>query len=227
MLLLALSLFGALFAVPGQSAPAVPPGFRIVADMKQDLSSAKAKVGDSVSLICMDTIRAQSGKVFIPLGAQLSGKVVAVHKHEKGQQGRLSLRIEKAKWDAGEATLDAFVVTIVAVGKTEDVNTRISGPGVPKRSADPSDVTTRADTQRNYDLQTPTGTIMRREKSAGEKGLGDISNPRSSPAQNVVMGVPASWSLEKVDDPAIGSAITVDDGDVVLTKGSRLILKTR
>jgi hypothetical protein len=38
--------------------------------------------------------------------------------------------------------------------------------------------------------------------------------------------VPDSWGLEKVDDPAIGSAITVDDGDVVLTQGSRLVLKT-
>ena len=44
----------------------------------------------------------------------------------------------------------------------------------------------------------------------------------------MVMGnVPESWGLEKVDDPAIGSAITVEDGDVVLTKGSRLVLKTR
>src|SRR5215470_8602897 len=100
MLLFTLSLFGALFAMPFQSAPTVPPGFRIVADMKQDLSSAKAKVGDPVSLICMDTIQTQSGKIYIPLGAQLSGKVVAVQNHGKGQQGRLSLRIEKAKWEA-------------------------------------------------------------------------------------------------------------------------------
>jgi len=78
MLLLALSLFGALFAAPFQSAPAVPSGFRIVADMKQDLSSAKVKVGDPVSLICMDTIKAQSGTIYIPLGAQLLGEVVAV-----------------------------------------------------------------------------------------------------------------------------------------------------
>jgi len=227
MPLFALSLLTILFAPPLQSISKVPPGFRIVVDMKEDISSAKAKPGDTVKLICMDSIQAQSGTVYIPLGAQLSGKVVAVQKHGKGQQARLSLRVDRAKWNGGEAELDAFVVTIVSVAKTQYVNTRLADATIPNRNADPSDINARANTQSNYDIRTPTGTIKGRDKSEGEKQLGGMSKPASSATTMVMGDVPESWGLEKVDDPAIGSAITADDGDVVLTKGSRLVLKTR
>jgi hypothetical protein len=221
-------LLAVLAAAPAQSALTVPHGFRILADMKQEVSSKKAKVGDSVNLVCMNAIEAQDGTVFIPLGAQLLGKVVAVQKYSKGHSARLSIRVQGAKWDGGEAKLDAYVVTIVSVAKVKYDDKGIPEAIGPARNSDPSDINSRADTQRNYDIHTATKTIKSRDASEGEKKLDAMPKSGSPPtSRKVIMtDVPDSWGLEKVDDPAIGSAITVDDGDVVLTQGSRLVLKT-
>ncbi len=226
--LLSAALLLAVFVLPSQPASTVPAGFRILAEVDKAISSHSAKVGETVTLICVQSIEAQDGTVFIPLGSRLLGKVVAVQKYKTGRQARLSLRIETAKWSGGEARLYATVVTIVSVGKTI---TRL-GPGSPPTMNEPAasqqpsepDVMGRP---RNYDVRTTTGTVRVREPSEGEKRAKGLSRSPSPHTEMVSAPVPDSWGLEKVDDPSISSAITVDDADVVLTPGSRLVFKTR
>ncbi len=241
LLLLAL----AVFLAPPQAPPPprVPAAFRIMGELERELSTRKAKPGDTVRLVCLHDIQGESGVVYIPRGARLVAGVSAVQRFGSGQPARLSLRLTAAEWKGGRTALDGIVVTVVALSRVIET---VTPPAGPTASDSPFSQTIpnaaggtmpTVDSQRtmptygtpsrpNADIRTPTGTVRVRDRSPGERGLDELNQPQRR-GLAVPGRIPASWGLGAVADPAIGSAITATNADIRLPKGSQLIFKTR
>jgi hypothetical protein len=143
---LGFSLFGwqqaaAQTALSGNEV-AIPDKTRILAELKDDLDPAKAKVGDSVKLEAPQDVRSElNNSVLIPKKAKLFGQVSSVEPYvkEKGY-AKVSIVLTKAEWKGGAAKLNAFVVGAsapVVVGTRGDSSRGLAdltpGPGLTGR----------------------------------------------------------------------------------------------
>ncbi len=88
----------------------VPHDTRISVMLTKDLDAAKAKPDDPVKLEAMASVKGPDGKVLIPEGAKLLGRVTHVQVWSKQQpESQLSIVVESAAWKKHAATLRAFV----------------------------------------------------------------------------------------------------------------------
>ncbi len=247
-----MSLFSAalvgFLAMPQAAAPsaAVPAGFEVMAALEHEVSSAKVKPGDAVRLTCLHDIASESGTIYIPRGARLLGRVSAVQKLHAPEPAQLSLRVTAAQWKGGSTALDGIVVALVALDPRilqtrgapaapelrqpqphQQVPMTTSGPmTMPSIESDRTMPTAGSVSQPNANIRTQMGTIKVRDRSEGEKSL-DALGAEERRAMVVQGRIPRNWELKRVEDPAVGSAITAQGTEVALPKGSQLIFQTR
>ncbi len=239
MPLLAVALLMFL-ALPQAAAPAsaMPKGFQIMAQLESELSSRKAKVGDTLKLTCVYEIASQTGIVFLPAGARLTATVVAVQKRNGAQPGQLALHLTAADWKGGHADLDAILASVDSlparpVPDADLLQDRGVSPAVGGGATMPTIDSDQTMPAYGSPSRPPSGSVTNpgtggnvhvRGASEGEKGLGDIDKKSGDRAN---ASVPANWEITKLDDAVAGTAITATGGDVNLPKGARLIFKTR
>ncbi len=239
MALLAIFL-AALAALPQaastSSNPAVPRGFQVMAELQREVSSKKAKVGDTVLLTCTDEIASETNTVYLPAGAKLTATVVAAQPHKGSDPGQLALHLTAADWKGGHAELNAIVTTLAALPATREtppdtagmLQDRMSSPAVGTGTNMPSIESDRtmptigtvshpADTS----VHNPGQGVTRvRDASAGEKSLADLDKKNDAAVRGAL---PKSWEIKRLDDAKLGTAIVASGGDVNLPKGARLI----
>lgn len=89
-------------SIPPPDSVIVPDATPLKVDLLKSLSSATAKVGDLVSFSTHSTVRID-GLVVLPIGAEVSGKVVFVSRPRRASRGgRLNVVIEKVVLPSGE-----------------------------------------------------------------------------------------------------------------------------
>jgi hypothetical protein len=80
----------------------VPDGTPLTLKLEEDISSATAKVGDTVKFTTPYPVRV-NGSVIVPTGTAVSGTVVQVsHPHRPSTNGRVRMAVEKVVLPSGE-----------------------------------------------------------------------------------------------------------------------------
>jgi len=92
-----------------QESAVVPPDTRINVRLTHDLSSKKAKVGESVYVRCVAAVRSIDGSVLIPQDAQLKGRITDAAPLHKEQSAKLSFVITEATWGDRKIPLNAYM----------------------------------------------------------------------------------------------------------------------
>jgi hypothetical protein len=101
---------GAQPAQPQPPPQGIPDGTRIFVTLNTTIDARKAAVGDPVKLEVTHGVRGADGKILIPAGAKLFGKVsVAVARSKQQPESQLSIVVQRALWKKGSADLNGFI----------------------------------------------------------------------------------------------------------------------
>ncbi len=84
---------------------------KVRAEVKKDVESKKARVGDEVRLEVVDDVKAADGTVLIPKKSRLTGKVTAAQPHDKktGQEAVLAVVVTAAETPNGTMPMNAII----------------------------------------------------------------------------------------------------------------------
>lgn len=109
-------------------ATAVADQTKIRAEMKKDVESKKAKVGDPVRLEAVDDVKDAAGAVVVPKKSKLRGKVTVAQPYDKkaGREALLSILVTAAETPSGPVAMNAIIA-----GKFEPVR-RLGAAGAPQ-----------------------------------------------------------------------------------------------
>jgi len=110
----------ALIAALLLQAPAVVPGdVYIQAELKKEITTRRSHPGQPVVLTVTRDASGADGKVVIPAGAKLSGKLVVVHKREKDAPATFGFVVDRAEWKGGSVPLNAVISSLQGIASTE------------------------------------------------------------------------------------------------------------
>jgi len=217
-----------------QAAEAIPAGAPIEASLAKSLDAKKAKPGEAVEARVTENTE-QNGKIIIPRGSKLEGRVTQATARSKGDSSSsVEITFDKAVLKKGEEIpLNVAVQAIALPQSTVTANTnpdagmRPMGGGAPTSGMGRPGMGSPAGVSGSMDAPNPPPPSA--EATSGGPGAtgGVNTNGRLAPNSRGVFGLPGV-SLNAGTTSSQPSAIITSAGkDLHLDSGTQLLLVTR
>jgi hypothetical protein len=90
----------------------IPDGVRFPAVLVDNIDAKKLRRGDKVRLTASHTLRGPKGKVIIPKGAKLVGRITDIGSHSAADKSwSVGFKVESGEWKGGSARLNANAIS--------------------------------------------------------------------------------------------------------------------
>jgi hypothetical protein len=228
------SILGAFAAVPptragqasvatgrsGQSEATLAAGTPIFAALNSSIDAKKAKVGDAVSAHTFDAVKSADGRIILPKGTKLTGRLAQAKARSKGDgESVLGIVFEKALLkDGGDVSL---LVRVQAIAEP------LAFSSTSSPSADTSSLgTTQTSPMGSNSRMGPRGA---EPPQSGLNGAGESGNGSSADLNTQSRGVLGLRGLKLAGSFADGqlvSRVSSDGKNVHLDSGTRFLLVT-
>lgn len=180
---------------PSSGDVSLPDGTRISVMLNTTLNAKKARVGDLVKLEVTRDVTTADGKVPIPAGSKLVGRVsVAMAFTKVNPESQLSIVVERAEWKKRRVVLNGFIVGSIRPPSTFDLMAVRIGGGQGSIAEGPSP-----------------------PPSPYERLPGEQADPRHWALPDV--------ELRVASDPSIGSVLVSRKKNVVLESGTTFVIR--
>ena len=202
-----------------QTAASLVAGSGIYAELNGDVDSRKAKAGDTIALRITETVKSSDGRMILPKGAKVTGRVTQSEAKSKGaSQSTLGLAFDDAVLkDGHEIPLNVIVQAIAAPASY------IVDPGAspPESGVAQGAVRTSPMGGRN----APTASQPPTSGASSAATLPDVS-PRGQlgPASHGVLGMRGLTLNRAAAGNALVAVLNSDGKNVRLESGTRFLL---
>jgi hypothetical protein len=203
----------------GQSEATLAPGTAIFAELNSGLDAKKAKVGDVVSAHTFAAVKSADGRIILPKGTKLTGRLTHAMARSKGDgESVLGIVFEKAVLkDGGNVSL---LVRVQAIAEPVAFSP-MSAP-----SADTSSLGTTQTSPMGSGRMGPRGS---EPPQSGLNGAGESGNGSSADLNTQSRGILGLRGLKLAGafaDGQLVSRVSSDGKNVHLDSGTRFLLVT-
>jgi len=205
----------------------VAPGSVIPAQLNKTIDAKKTKQGDEVTAKVTQNLTSNTGEVIVPKDTEVSGHITQVQASTKEQkQSELGITFDKLQTKKGEtATLPMSIQAIVA---PRNPAADTAGTPAPAPGGEPSGMPSGANgSDGRY---APMEGQPPASQPSSTEGTGPGARPDSSPRGPItaktqgVVGY-SNLKLSAPADPAQGSLVSSEKGNVKIDGGSMLLLR--
>ncbi len=201
----------------GQSEATLAAGTPIFAALNSSLDAKKAKVGDAISAHTFDAVKSADGRIILPKGAKLSGRLAQAMARSKGDgESVLGIVFEKAALkDRGEISLQVRVQAIAEPMAFSPM----SSP-----EADTSSLGTTQTSPMGSGRMGPRRSEPPQSGVGGRAEGGDSSSADLNAQSRGVLGLRGLKLAVALEDGKIVSRVSSDGKNVHLDSGTRFLL---